>query len=56
MDLIKKRIDKYIMSLIEKEELTPEEYAILAIERERRREESRRDSDDTILRIFANLN
>ena len=52
MDLIKKRIDKYILSLIEKDDLTPEEYAILAMEYQLRKEESKRKSDDTIMRIF----
>lgn len=56
MDLIKKRIDKYIMSLIEKEKLTPEEYSVLVFEYERRKDDSRKASDDTILRIFSRLN
>lgn len=56
MNLIKKKMDEYIMSLIEKEELTPEEYAILAFEYERRIDESQKSSNDTILRIFKTLN
>ena len=56
MDLIKKKMDEYILSLIEKETLTPDEYVILAFERERRAEESEKASNDTIMRIFANLN
>lgn len=56
MDLIKKKLNQYIMSLIEKEEITPEEYAILVYEYERRKDESQKASDDTILRIFSRLN
>jgi len=56
MNLIKKRMDAYIMSLIEKETLTPEEYMILAFEYDRRREESEIESNDTIMRIFKTLN
>lgn len=56
MDLIKKKMDKYIMTLIEKAELTPEEYAILVFEYERRKEESQKVSDDTVLRIFKAIN
>ena len=56
MDLIKKKMNQYIMKLIEKDELTPEEYAILAFEYERRIEESARESNDTIMRIFSKLN
>jgi len=56
VDLIKKKINQYIMSLIEKDEITPEEYMILTFEYERRKETSRQESDDTILRIFSRLN
>ena len=56
MNLIKKRMDAYIMSLIEKETLTPEEYMILAFEYDRRREESEIESNDTIMKIFKTLN
>lgn len=56
MNLIKKRIDAYIMSLIEKDNLTVEEYLILLNEYERRKAESEVDSNDTILRIFKALN
>lgn len=56
MDLIKKKMDEYIMYLIEKDNLTPEEYSILAFEYERRKAESRCKSEDTILRIFEALN
>lgn len=56
MDLIRKKMNEYLMSLIEKDELTPEEYAILAIEYERRKEENENKSNDTIMRIFRTLN
>ena len=56
MNLIKKKMEEYIMRLIEKEDLTPEEYAILAFEYERRIEESQKTSNDTILRIFKTIN
>ena len=56
MNLIKKKMNEYIMSLIEKETLTPEEYAILMFEYERRKEESEIESNDTIMRIFKALN
>jgi len=56
MDLIKKKIDAYILSLIEKDELTPEEYAVLSIEHEKRKAQSERESEDTIMRIFKTLN
>lgn len=56
MDAIKKRMDKYIMSLLEKDDLTPEEYTILMIEQEKRRMKSEQESTDTILRIFSAIN
>jgi hypothetical protein len=56
MDLIKKKLNQYIMSLIEKEEITPEEYAILVYEYERRKEENENRSNDTIMRIFRTIN
>lgn len=56
MDLIKKKMNEYIMSLIEKDKLTPEEYAILAMEYERRKTQSEVDINDTILRIFKAIN
>ena len=56
MDLIKKKLNQYILTLIEKETLTPEEYMILVCEYERRKEESQKTSDDTIMRIFTRLN
>lgn len=56
MDLIKKKLNQYIMALIEKETLTADEYMILVMEYEKRKEESQKSSDDTILRIFSRLN
>ena len=56
MDLIGKKLDEYVLSLIEKESLTPEEYSVLVFERERRKAESQTISDDTILRIFQAIN
>lgn len=56
MDLIRKKLNQYIMNLIEKDTLTPEEYMILVFEYDRRREESQKTSDDTIMRIFTRLN
>ena len=56
MDLIKKKLNQYILGLIEKETLTPEEYAILVYEYERRKEENENYSNDTIMRIFRTLN
>lgn len=56
MDLIKKKMNEYLMSLIEKDDLTPEEYAILMYEYEKRKVESQKKSDDTIMRIFKALN
>ena len=56
MDLIRKKMHEYIMSLVEKDELTPEEYMILVCEYERRKGESQKTSEDTILRIFKALN
>ena len=55
MDLIKNKIDKYLLMLIEKENITPEEYAILAYEYDKRKKESKKASDDTILRIFKTI-
>ena len=56
MDLIKKKINQYVMSLIEKDEITPEESMVLTFEYERRKEASRKESDDTVLRIFSRIN
>lgn len=56
MDLIKKKMNEYIMSLVEKDELTSEEYMVLVFEYERRKGESQKTSEDTILRIFKALN
>lgn len=55
MDLIKKKLNQYLIDLIEKETLTPEEYMILVFEYDRRKAESEKKSDDTIMRIFKTL-
>jgi len=55
MDLIKKKMNQYILSLMEKEELTPDEYAILAFEYEKRKAQSSKASDDTIMRIYRTI-
>lgn len=56
MNAIRKKIDEYIMSILEKDEITPEEYAILVIEDDRRKSKSEQESTDTILRIFRAIN
>lgn len=55
MDAIKKRMNAYIESLLIKEDLTPDEYMILVYEHERRKQDSIKHSEDTIMRIFANI-
>lgn len=55
MDAIKKRMNRYIESLLVKEDLTPDEYMVLVFEYERRKQESIKHSEDTIMRIFANI-
>jgi hypothetical protein len=55
MDLIKNKMNEYLLQLIEKENLTPEEYVILSMEYEKRKEKSMRDSEDTIMRIYRKL-
>lgn len=56
MDLIKKKMNQYLIELIEKDSLTPEEYMILVFEYDRRKAESEKKSDDTIMRIYRKLN
>ena len=56
MDAIKKKLNSYIEGLLVKDELTTDEYAILCMEYERRKQESLEKSNDTIMRIFANIN
>ena len=56
MDAIKKRLERYIENLLVKDDLTSDEYMILVYEYERRKQESIKHSEDTIMRIFTNIN
>lgn len=53
IDRIKKRLNAHIEHLLSKEVLTPDDYAILIMELERRKTESEEMSNDTIMRIFS---
>ena len=53
IDRIKKRLNAHIEHLLSKEVLTPDDYAILIMEVERRKTESEDMSNDTIMRIFS---
>lgn len=55
MDAIRKKMNEYIEDLLVKDHLTLEEYAVLNMEYERRKSESKKNSDDTIMRIFRTI-
>ena len=56
IERIRKRLNTHIEHLLSKDILTPEDYAILSMELERWKHESEQMSNDTIMRIFANIN
>ena len=55
IERIRKRLNAHIEYLLSKEVLTADDYAILVMELDRRKTESENMSNDTIMRIFANL-
>lgn len=56
IDRIIKKLNAHIEYLLAKDTLTVEEYTILLMELDRRKDESVKASDDTIMRIFSYIN
>ena len=56
IEKIRRRLNAHIEYLLSKEVLTADDYAILVMEYNRRKEESEIASNDTIMKIFTTLN